>query len=281
LPKAELHLHLLGAMRPSTMLELSTSAGLVAPDPRIFANFDGFQAIYRAAKACVTRREHLQRLIREVVEDAAADGVVWVQPHFDPYAYPHLGSAEQVLELALAAGYEAGARHDVGFGLTLAAMRHHGPDTATTLARFAARHAGRGVHAFGLAGDEAAYAAEPFADAFAIARNAGLTAAPHAGEMAGPASVRASVLRLGATRIAHGIRAIEDPDTVDLLRARQISLDICLTSNHVLGSVTDLSEHPIHALRDAGIDCTLGADDPLLSVPDSSANTKSPEPSSA
>jgi adenosine deaminase len=119
------------------------------------------------------------------------------------------------------------------------------------------------VHAFGLAGDEAVYATEPFADAFAIARNAGLTAAPHAGEMAGPASVRASVLLLDATRIAHGIRAIDDPDTVDLLRARQVSLDICLGSNHALGVVTDLSEHPIQALLDAGIACTLGADDPL------------------
>jgi adenosine deaminase len=264
LPKAELHLHLLGAMRPSTMVELSTLAGRTAPDLRIFTNFDGFQAIYRAAKACVTRREHLRRLVWEVVEDAADDGVVWVQPHFDPYAYPGLGSAEQVLELALAAGDEAGMRHGVGFGLTVAAMRHHGPDVAATLARFAARYAGHGVYAFGLAGDEAVCATGPFADAFAIARNAGLTAAPHAGEVAGPASVEASVLRLGATRIAQGVRAIEDPDTVDLLRARQVSLDICLTSNHTLGVVPDLSEHPVQALLDAGIACTLGADDPLL-----------------
>ncbi len=102
------------------MVELSTVAGPTAPDPRIFSTFDEFQAIYRAAKACVTRREHLHRLISEVVEDAAADGVIWIQPHFDPYAYPDFGPAEEVLELALAAGYEAGARHGVGFGLTLA-----------------------------------------------------------------------------------------------------------------------------------------------------------------
>ena len=139
LPKAELHLHLHGAMRPSTLVELSTAAGLTAPDPRAFADFDGFQVIYRAARACVTRPEYLRRLIGEVVEDVAADGVVWVQPHFDPYAYPEFGPAAQVLELALAAGWEAGARHGVGFGLTLAAMRHHGPDAAVDLARFAAR----------------------------------------------------------------------------------------------------------------------------------------------
>lgn len=246
------------------MVELSRVAGLIAPNPRIFATFDEFQAIYRAAKAYVTRREHLHRLICEVVEDAAADGVVWVQPHFDPYAYTDFGPAEEVLELALVAGYEAGARHGVGFGLTLAAMRHHGPTVAADLARFAARHTGRGVHAFGLAGDEAVFATEPFADAFAIAREAGLTAAPHAGEMAGPASVRASVQRLGASRIPHGVRAIEDPHTVELLRERQVSLDVCLTSNHALGIVAELSEHPLQALLEAVIACTLGADDPLL-----------------
>jgi adenosine deaminase len=206
LPKAELHLHLHGAMRASTLVELSMAAGLTAPDPRAFADFDGFQVIYRAARACVTRPEYLRRLIGEVVEDAAADGVVWVQPHFDPFAYPEFGPAAQVLELALTAGWEAGVRHGVGFGLTLAAMRHHGPDAAVDLARFAGRHAGRGVHAFGLAGNEAVFPIEPFAAAFAIARDAGLTAAPHAGEMAGPGSV----------------------------------------------------------LLDAGVACTLGADDPLL-----------------
>jgi adenosine deaminase len=143
-------------------------------------------------------------------------------------------------------------------------MRHYGPSRATELARFAARHAGQGVHAFGLAGDEAVFATEPFADAFAIARDAGLTAAPHAGELAGPASVRAGIHHLGASRIAHGIRAIEDPGTVDLLRYRQISLDVCLTSNHALGVVPTLSGHPLRALLDAGVACTLGADDPLL-----------------
>jgi adenosine deaminase len=264
LPKAELHLHLVGAMRPQTLAELSTVAGLTAPDPRTFAGFSEFEMIYGAAKACLTRAGRLRRLITEVIEDAATDGVVWTQPHFDPYSYPSIGPAEEVLELALTAGYEAGSRHGVGFGLTLAAMRHHGPDRAAELARFAARHAGQGVHAFGLAGDESSFVIEPFAEAFAIARDAGLTAAPHAGELAGPASVRAGIHQLGATRIAHGIRAVEDPGTVELLRDRQISLDVCLTSNHALGVVPTLSGHPLRALLDAGVACTLGADDPLL-----------------
>ncbi len=210
LPKAELHLHLHGAMRPATVAELSAATGLTVADPRAFTDFAGFQVIYGAARACVTRPQHLRRVIAKVVEDAAADGVVWVQPHFDPYAYPEFGAAEQVLGIAVTAGWEAGARHGVGFGLTVAAMRHHGPDAAVELARFAAGHAGHGVHAFGLAGDEAAFPIEPFAPAFAIARDAGLTAAPHAGEMAGPGSVRAAVELLGARRIAQRV-ATESP----------------------------------------------------------------------
>jgi adenosine deaminase len=264
LPKAELHLHLHGAMRPATVAELSAATGLTVADPRAFTDFAGFQVIYGAARVCVTRPEHLRRVIAEVVEDAAADGVVWVQPHFDPYAYPEFGPAEQVLDLAVTAGWEAGARHGVGFGLTVAAMRHHGPDAAVELARFAAGHAGHGVHAFGLAGDEASFPIEPFAPAFAIARDAGLTAAPHAGEMAGPGSVRAAVELLGARRIAHGIRAIEDPGTVELLRQRDVSLDVCPSSNQALGIVPSLADHPLPALLDAGVACSLGADDPLL-----------------
>jgi adenosine deaminase len=264
LPKAELHLHLHGAMRPATVAELSAATGLTVTDPRAFTDFAGFQVIYRAARACVTRPEHLGRVIAEVVEDAAADGVVWVQPHFDPYAYPEFGPAERVLDLAVTAGWEAGARHRIGFGLTVAAMRHHGPDAAVQLARFAAEHTDHGVHAFGLAGDEAAFPIEPFAPAFAIARDAGLTAAPHAGEMAGPCSVRAAVELLGARRVAHGIRAIEDPGTVELLRRHDVSLDVSPSSNQALGIVPSLADHPLPALLDAGVACTLGADDPLL-----------------
>jgi adenosine deaminase len=265
LPKAELHLHLLGAMRPATLSELAAAAGLRAPDPRAFTTFAEFQQIFQAAFAATqTRPGNLLRLVREVVADAAADGAVWVQPHFDPHLYPQFGTPPEVLELMLAEGQAAGARHGVGFGVTIAAMRHRGPEPAEELARFAAGYAGHGVYALGLTGDEEAFPPEPFARAFAIARDAGLAAAPHAGELAGPGSVRAAVEDLGATRIAHGVRAVEDLALLDELAGRKVTLDVCLTSNKALGVVPDTAKHPLPALLAAGVGCSLGADDPLM-----------------
>lgn len=265
LPKAELHLHLLAAMRPATLAELASDAGREAPDPRGFADFEGFQQVYAAAfDATSDRPANLRRVVTELVEDTAADGGVWVQPHFDPRSYAHFGAPEDVLDLVLDAGRQAGARCGVGFGLTLAVSRHATPAAAVRLARFAARYAGRGVHALGLTGHEGARGTGEFAEAFAIARTAGLTSAPHAGELRGPDSVRAAVDRLGATRIAHGIRAVEDLALLELLAARGVSLDVCLTSNRVLGLVPDLARHPLPRLLEAGVRCSLGTDDPLM-----------------
>ncbi|MBR7836377.1 adenosine deaminase [Actinospica durhamensis] len=265
LPKAEMHLHLLGAMRESTLVELAAVAGLRAPDPRAFTTFDDFQEIFQASFAATqTRLESLLRLVREVVEDAAADGVVWVQPHFDPHLFPAFGTPDEIMELVLAEGRASGARLGVGFGVTLGAMRHRGPQAVEELAGFAARWAGRGVHAFGLTGDEAAFPPAPFARAFAIARDAGLEAAPHAGELAGAESVRSAVEDLGAGRIAHGVHAVDDPALMDLLAQRGVTLDVCLTSNAKLGVYPDPAEHPLPRLLAAGVPCSLGADDPLM-----------------
>jgi adenosine deaminase len=265
LPKAELHLHLLGAMREATLRELAADAGLHAPDPRAFRSFAEFQQIFQAAFAATqSRLDNLLRLVREVVADAAADGVVWVQPHFSPHIYPQFGTPQQVMELVLAEGLAAGARHGVGFGVTISAMRHLGPDHAEDLARFAVAYADQGVCALGLTGDEAAFPPEPFARAFAIARDAGLASAPHAGELAGPWSVRKAVDHLGACRIAHGVRAVEDPRLLDDLASRNITLDVCLTSNKALGVYPDTAQHPLPMLLAAGVGCSLGADDPLM-----------------
>jgi adenosine deaminase len=252
-------------MRPGTLSERAAQAGRQAPDPRAFTSFAEFQEVFAEASAATqTRPANLLRLVREVVADAAAGGVTWVQPHFDPHLYPQFGSPQRVMELVLAEGQEAGARRGVGFGVTFAAMRRRGPERAEDLARFAAAYAGRGACALGLTGDEAAFPPGPFARAFAIAAEAGLAAAPHAGELAGPGSVRAAVELLGATRIAHGVRAAEDPALLEELAGRNVTLDVCLTSNKALRLYLDIARHPLSALLAAGVRCSLGADDPLM-----------------
>jgi len=168
------------------------------------------------------------------------------------------------MELVLSEGVAAGSEYGVGFGLTMEAQRQADPSVVEDLARFAARYAGRGVHALGLTGDELVAPASVFAKAFAIARDAGLTSAPHAGELAGPWTVRAVVEELGATRVAHGVRAVEDPAVLEFLASRGVSLDVCPTSNVLLGVAPSLAEHPLPRLLEAGVRCSLGADDPLM-----------------
>ncbi|MFJ9244731.1 adenosine deaminase [Streptomyces sp. NPDC101776] len=270
LPKAHLHLHLEGAMRPATLAELTGEHGEQPPEFGGFNSFEDFMSSYRVAARLVREgpRENLLRLVREVVEDAAADGAVWVEPQVNPLTYEDdPGAALDLLDTVIDEGRRTAARLGIGFGVLVYARRNADPLEAVRTARLAARRAGNGVVSFGLAGDEAQYAPEPFAQAFTVARDAGLIPAPHAGEFAGPAGVRAALDVLGARRIAHGVRAVEDPALVARLAAEGVVLDVCPSSNVALGVVESLSVHPLPLLLQAGVRCTLNADDPLLFGP--------------
>ncbi|MFE5593061.1 adenosine deaminase [Streptomyces sp. NPDC056549] len=265
LPKADLHLHLEGAMRPGTLADLASTYAEPPPQVSCYRSFEEFQHRYRAVVKLIRTRSDMRRLVREVVEDAAASGAVWIEPHFNPTTYaPALGSAEDVLDLVLDTGTAAGRPIGVGFGLTLGASRNRDPRDAAVLARLAAEYAGRGVVAFGLTGDEAATPPEAFSEAFAIARDAGLIIAPHAGELRGGPSIHSTLDALSPDRIAHGIRAVEHPALMERLAIERITLDVCLTSNRVLGVVKHIEEHPLLHLMESGVPCSLGSDDPLL-----------------
>jgi adenosine deaminase len=270
LPKAHLHLHLEGAMRPGTLAELAAERGEPPPAVRGYGSFEDFQVLYRAAARLVRNgpREHLLRLVQEVVEDAAADGAVWVEPQVNPLMYEEDPEAAlDVLDAVIDEGRRTAAGLGIGFGVVAVARRNADPSEAVVMARLAARRAGEGVVSFGLAGDEAAYGPEPFAEAFAVAREAGLISAPHAGELAGPDSVRAALDVLGARRIAHGVRAVEDPELVARLASEGVVLDVCPASNVALGVAASMEAHPLPRLLEAGVRCTLNADDPLLFGP--------------
>jgi adenosine deaminase len=268
LPKAHLHVHLEGAMRPGTLAEIAAGYGIPVPAIRGYGSFPAFSGLYQAAEAVLRAEDDVRRVVREVVEDAAADGAVQVEPQMYPGRYAErLGSAGDVLDLIIDQGLRTGQQLGIGFGLIMSADRNSPPADAEAMARLAAERVGAGMVGFGLAGDEAGYPPEPFAKAFAIAREAGLKSVPHAGEHAGPDSVRAALDTLGAQRLAHGVRAIEDPELVRRIADEGVCLDICPTSNLMLSVVPDLASHPLGTLIEAGVRCSLNGDDPLLFGP--------------
>ncbi|MGW1023648.1 adenosine deaminase [Streptomyces sp. NPDC002577] len=269
LPKAHLHLHLEGSMRPATLADLARSQGAPVPDVSAYGTFSEFGLRYQEAVSLVRDEDGLRRIVREVVEDAAADGALWVEPAVNPVGYADLfgRSPAYALDLMLDEALGTADRIGIGCGLLVTALRHLDPREAVDLARLAVRRADAGVVAFGLAADESLHPPEPFADAFALARAGGLIAAPHAGELAGPASVLGALDALGAQRIQHGVRAVEDPGLLARLAAEGIVLDVCPTSNTRLGVVESLTAHPLPDLLAAGVRCTIAADDSLLFGP--------------
>lgn len=268
LPKGHLHVHLEGAMRPTTLAELAERYGMTVPEIRGFGSFPVFADMYVAACEVLRTFDDLQRVVREVVEDSARDGAVWVEPAFyAPHHAVRLGPPDEVVAAVLDAGHAAADRLGIGFGLMVAADRTAPPQLAVEMAELAAKHAGEGVCSFGLANDEALFPPEPFEQAYRIARDAGLLSTPHAGELAGPESVRGALDALGADRVQHGVRAVEDPALVERLAAEGVCLDVCPTSNVLLSVVPSLEAHPLPKLLEAGVRCSINADDPLLFGP--------------
>ncbi|MDQ2729190.1 MAG: adenosine deaminase [Actinomycetota bacterium] len=268
LPKGHLHIHLEGAMRPSTLRELAEVNGVEVPPIRGFRTFAAFAGMYDAACRVLTGEGELRRLVREVVEDAAGDGVAWIEPAFYSARYVKtFGSNEAAIDIVLDELAVAERATGVGAGLIVAADRTVDPAESVRLAHTAVSFADRGVVGFGLANDEAVWPPGPFGEAFGIALDGGLIAAPHGGELAGPDSVRSCLNDCGAHRVMHGIRAAEDPDLVATLADRGVCLDTCPTSNVLLGVVPRLDAHPLPELLAAGVRCSINADDPLLFGP--------------
>jgi adenosine deaminase len=265
LPKAHLHLHLEGAMRLSTLRELGETHGIAVPDTASFGDFDAFLALYLAACNVLCTPADLARLVREVAEDGAAAGAAYIEPSiYLPRHRERFGSDDQTLEIILNAARQSAADTGVGIGIMVAANRSAPPSDALEQAHLAARYVGQGVVSFGMGNDEARFPPEPFADAFAVTHEAGLINAPHAGEVAGAASVRGALDTLQPQRIQHGVRALEDPALVERIARDGICLDVCPISNVALGVVASLAEHPLPRLLDAGARVSLNCDDPLF-----------------
>ncbi|MFD9208509.1 adenosine deaminase [Streptomyces sioyaensis] len=276
LPKAHLHLHFTGSMRPATLLELADKYGVHLPEalrggepPRLRATDERgwfrFQRLYDIARSCLRAPEDIQRLVREAAEEDVRDGSRWLEIQVDPTSYaPRLGGLIPALEIILDAVRSASRETGLGIRVLVAANRMKHPLDARTLARLAVRYADHGVIGFGLSNDERRGFARDFDRAFAIAREGGLLAAPHGGELSGPASVRDCLDDLHAGRVGHGVRAAEDPALLRRLAARGVTCEVCPSSNVALGVYEKPEDVPLRTLFDAGVPMALGADDPLL-----------------
>ncbi|SCK57187.1 adenosine deaminase [Streptomyces sp. WMMB 714] len=276
LPKAHLHLHFTGSMRSSTLLELADKYGVHLPaalsggePPKLRATDERgwfrFQRLYDIARSCLRSPEDIHRLVREAAEEDVRDGSRWLEIQVDPTSYaPRLGGLIPALETIVEAVDAAVRETGLGMRIVIAANRMKHPLDARTLARLAVRYRDRGIVGFGLSNDERRGFARDFDRAFAIARDGGLLAAPHGGELSGPSSVRDCLDDLHASRLGHGVRAAEDPRLMAQLAERNVTCEVCPASNVALGVYDKLQDVPLRKLWDAGVPMALGADDPLL-----------------
>jgi adenosine deaminase len=224
-----------------------------------------FQRLYDVARAVLRTEDDVRRLVREALEDDAADGAVWTELQVDPSGYTSVfGNITEFTELVLDAARQASEAVGIGMGIVIAANRTKHPLDARTLARLAAHYAGRGVVGFGLSNDERRGVTSEFAPAFTIAERAGLLLAPHGGELLGPSHVTACLDHLHPARLGHGVRTAEDPELLARAVDAGVAFEVCPTSNVSLGVYSTIDEVPIRELLAAGADVALGADDPLL-----------------
>lgn len=268
LPKGHLHLRMEAAIRPSSLAEMAATLGVEPPQTTTFSGFSQFDVVYRTLLAVLDEPAHMARLIDEIFADQVADGVVYLELGVDSSFYvSRYGSHVAALDTMLGYARAASAKHGLAFGFMVTIDRTASIEHSILIAEAAASLAGQGVVSLGLASDERGHPCADFAEAFAIAKAAGLHSTPHAGELVGPESVREAIDVLHADRVLHGVRAIEEPELVAELVARGITLDVCPTSNVLLDVVDEIGAHPLPLLLAAGVRCSINADDPIIFGP--------------
>lgn len=272
-PKIELHVHLEGTVRPSTLLAIARRNGVSLPADTVegleelyrFTSLEHFIEVWFMVTTALRTADDFRRITVDYAEEAARHGAVYVEGIFAPTIPARNGvSLESQFE-----GYCDGvqeARERLGFELRLTPdlNRTSPPEEAARIVRHGIDRRERGVVGVGLGGVESVAPPEQFADAFRLARDGGLGSVPHAGEVGGPASVWGALEALRADRIRHGIRSLEDPALVRELVARGTVLDVTPTGNVCVGAAPSLDEHPLPRMVEAGLVCSLSTDDPAM-----------------
>ena len=277
IPKVELHRHLEGSLRLDTLLDIARQHEITLPDkvfhslvqmqqddPQTYANF---LSKFQTLRTFYRSPEVISRITREAVIDAAADGVRYLELRFTPVALSRLQgfSLGEVMDWVIQSAGEAGREFGVTTRLIVSVNRHEPVAVAEEVARLALERLDKGITGLDLAGNEVEYPAKPFAGLFREMLQSGLHLTVHAGEWGPAENVREAIEDLGAERIGHGVRVLEDERVVALARERGTVFEVCMTSNSQTGVVADLEKHPLPQMVQKGLVVTINTDDPGIS----------------
>ncbi|WP_394931690.1 adenosine deaminase [uncultured Ilumatobacter sp.] len=271
LPKVELHCHLEGSMSPSTVKALAAEhqadfSGVwdgVIPDAFSFEDFPDFGRQYLFGLRLLRSNGALVTAIDDLAETLASQHVRHAELTTTAYSHFHGGMSREHYREELNEGRRLAASRGVSIGWVVDIPRDlEMPDSTDTIDFLEGSILPDGIVGIGLGGYEVGFPAAPYAEHFRRGRALGLASLPHAGETEGADSVRQAIDDLGAVRIGHGIRALEDPQLVQRIADAGIFCEVCPTSNLLLGVVDDLADHPFQALRNAGVKVCLNTDDP-------------------
>jgi adenosine deaminase len=275
-PKVDLHRHLEGTLRLSTMLEIARAHSITVPeslsglvqvqdqDPQTFQNF---LAKFNTLRLFYRSPDVIHRITREAIEDAAKDNVRYLELRFTPVA---LSRAERfplhdVMDWVITSARDAAKKYKMKVGLIASVNRHESPELAEQVAWLAAEHVSHGMVGMDLAGNEAEFPTAPFYGIFKEAKQAGLHVTIHAGEWGPAKNVREAIEELATERIGHGVRVLEDEYTMHLARDRKTTFEVCITSNFQSGVVPALEKHPVSRMMQNNLNVTINTDDPSVS----------------
>jgi adenosine deaminase len=277
MPKTDLHVHLDGSLRPSTILELADqySVTLPASDPESLAdymhvkdarNLEDYLERFAITLSVMQHSDALERIAYELCEDAAAENVRYMEIRYSPILMTREGlPLPETVEAPLRGIRRAREEFGIDSSLIVCGIRNMEPDVSRDLADLTIAFKNRGVVAFDLAGAEYNYPAKKHKNAFYMVRNANVSATIHAGEAYGPESIHQALHYCGAHRIGHGTRLYEDPDLMQFVNDHRIPLEICLTSNVQTRAVEDFRSHPVRLYFDRGLVVSLHTDNRLMS----------------
>jgi len=277
LPKAELHVHLDGCLRPPTILELAAEHGVLLPETdeeglsdylfvRDAQNLEDYLARFEVTLSVMQHASALERIAYELCEDAAAENVRYMEIRYSPILHTRSGlPLPETVDAPLRGMKRAEEELGIRSALIVCGIRNMDPDVSRDLADLTIAYKNRGVVAFDLAGAEYNYPAKKHKNAFYMVRNANIGATIHAGEAYGAESIHQAIHYCGAQRIGHGTRLFEDPELMTYVNDFRIPLEICLTSNVQTRAVPDFESHPVRQYFDRGIVVSLHTDNRLMS----------------